>query len=58
MERMAAIPSRALSAFRRDRLGFIFRTCNLLDTLFGKYRFPACVGREPPAANGKPACFL
>ena len=30
---MAAIPGRALSAFRRDRLGFIFQDCNLLDTL-------------------------
>ena len=27
------IPNRALSAFRRDRLGFIFQDCNLLDTL-------------------------
>ena len=32
-EDMAAIPSRALSAFRRDRRGFIFQDCNLLDTL-------------------------
>ena len=32
-EDMAAIPSRALSAFRRDRLGFIFQDSNLLDTL-------------------------
>ena len=32
-EDMAAIPNRALSAFRRDRLGFIFQDCNLLDTL-------------------------
>lgn len=30
---MAAIPGRALAAFRRDRLGFIFQDCNLLDTL-------------------------
>ncbi|MDO5142256.1 MAG: ABC transporter ATP-binding protein [Eubacteriales bacterium] len=30
---MAAIPGHALSAFRRDRLGFIFQDCNLLDTL-------------------------
>lgn len=32
-EDMAAILNRALSAFRRDRLGFIFQDCNLLDTL-------------------------
>lgn len=32
-EDMAAIPNRALSAFRRDRLGFIFQECHLLDTL-------------------------
>ena len=32
-EDLAAIPDRALSAFRRDRLGFIFQDCNLLDTL-------------------------
>ena len=32
-EDLAAIPNRALSAFRRDRLGFIFQDCNLLDTL-------------------------
>ena len=32
-EDMAAIPGRALFAFRRDRLGFIFQDCNLLDTL-------------------------
>ena len=30
---MAAIPGSALSAFRRDRLGFVFQDCNLLDTL-------------------------
>ncbi|MDY3618646.1 ABC transporter ATP-binding protein [Agathobaculum sp.] len=30
---MASIPGRALAAFRRDRLGFIFQDCNLLDTL-------------------------
>ncbi|MDO4270102.1 MAG: ABC transporter ATP-binding protein [Eubacteriales bacterium] len=32
-EDMAAIPNRALSAFRRGKLGFVFQDCNLLDTL-------------------------
>ncbi len=32
-EELSAIPNHALSAFRRDRLGFIFQDCNLLDTL-------------------------
>lgn len=30
---IAALPNRAVSAFRRDKLGFIFQDCNLLDTL-------------------------
>lgn len=30
---MASIPGRALAAFRRDKLGFVFQDCNLLDTL-------------------------
>lgn len=30
---MAQIPNHALAAFRRDKLGFVFQDCNLLDTL-------------------------
>ena len=29
------LPRRALSRFRRERLGFVFQDCNLLDTLTG-----------------------
>jgi putative ABC transport system ATP-binding protein len=32
-EDLSALPNRTLSAFRRDRLGFVFQDCNLLDTL-------------------------
>ena len=32
-ESIAALPPRELARFRRERLGFIFQDCNLLDTL-------------------------
>ena len=32
-ESIAALPPRELARFRRERLGFIFQACNLLDTL-------------------------
>ena len=30
---MTALKGRSLSRFRRERLGFVFQDCNLLDTL-------------------------
>ena len=48
---MAAIPGRALAAFRRDRLGFIFQDCNLLDTLSLRENivFPLVLAGRPRA---------
>ena len=48
---MAAIPGRALAAFRRDRLGFIFKDCNLLDTLSLRENivFPLVLAGRPRA---------
>lgn len=45
---LATIPGSALSAFRRDRLGFIFQDCNLLDTLSLKENivFPLVLARK------------
>lgn len=48
---MSAIPGRALAAFRRDRLGFIFQDCNLLDTLSLRENivFPLVLAGRPRA---------
>ena len=48
---MAAIPGRALAAFRRDRLGFIFQDCHLLDTLSLRENivFPLVLAGRPRA---------
>ena len=48
---MAAIPGRALAAFRRDRLGFIFQDFNLLDTLSLRENivFPLVLAGRPRA---------
>nr|WP_297171251.1 ATP-binding cassette domain-containing protein [uncultured Agathobaculum sp.] len=50
-EDLAAVPGRALSMFRRDRLGFIFQDCNLLDTLSLRENivFPLVLSGRPRA---------
>ena len=48
---LASVPDRKLSAFRRDRLGFVFQDFNLLDTftLRDNIFLPLVLARRPYA---------